>query len=50
MKKHFLLAGLLALIVTSCNKHVDKTVQPDEQLQYNEMDTTAVRMLTTAAV
>ncbi|THU37061.1 M23 family metallopeptidase [Niastella caeni] len=58
MKKHFLLAGLLALLIaSSCNKQVENSQQPEEQPEqmkrpegeYNEMDTAGIRMLTTAA-
>src|SRR5882762_8406643 len=58
MKKHFLLVGLLALFIGSCNKQVEKSKNPEEQSEqqskrpegeYNEMDTAGVRMLTSAA-
>ena len=57
MKKHFLLVGLLALFIGSCNKQVEKSQNPEEQPEqskrpegvYNEMDTGGIRMLTTAA-
>jgi hypothetical protein len=56
MKKHHLLVGLMMLIIAACNKQVEKShQQPEEKSEakavgeYNELDTTAVHLLTTAA-
>src|SRR5688500_13907526 len=58
MRKHYLLVGLLALFIASCSKQGEKSHQPEEQMteqtkrpvgEYNEMDTSGIRMLTTAA-
>src|SRR4051812_11519794 len=47
MKKHYVLIGLLSLFMAYCNKNVEKSHQPEGQ--YNELDTTAVHLLTTGS-
>lgn len=55
MKKQYVLFGLMVLFIVSCSKRVEKSHQEEEQEQeqeaalYNELDTSGIRMLTTAA-
>jgi hypothetical protein len=49
MKKRYLLYGLMAMIIASCHKDVDKTQQPEEETQHNQEQRGEVVASTTAA-